>query len=31
MLRLVEAKGWVGVEEKRELSELLLQSLDDAS
>ena len=31
MLLLVEATGWVGVEEKRQLAELLLQSLDGAN
>ena len=31
MLRLMVVKGWVGVEEKRQLAELLLQSLDGAS
>ena len=31
MLRFVVAKGWVGVDEKRQLTGLLLQSLDRAS
>ena len=31
MLRLVVAKEWAGLEEKRQLAELLMQSLDGAS